>query len=133
MKSLHVLAPIQSPYNFWTVSLLYTWFSMFPCWNQQLQIQLLITFNPHPCQSLLMMNWISKFPKSLTPRSTTIIVPESYCILSVGQGMRALTKKLPGSSLLNSEMLLNSLWISTLHIQPSLALLQVFEVFFFFG
>src|SRR5882724_10338540 len=66
------------------------------------------------------MNRNSKSPKSSTPRLTADIVPASYCILSVGQGMRALTKKLPGSSLLSSDMLRNLLWISTLHIQPSL-------------
>src|SRR5882724_1710972 len=84
-------------------------------------------FNPHPHQSLSMMNWNSKSLKSSTPRLTTDVVPESYCILSVGQGMRALTKKLPGSLLPSSDILLNLLWISTLHIQPSLALFQVFD------
>src|SRR5882724_8051441 len=34
-KSLHFLAPILSPFNFQTVSALYTKFSTFPCWNQQ--------------------------------------------------------------------------------------------------
>src|SRR5882724_1088101 len=36
MKSLHFLAPIPSPYDFRTVSVLYTWFSTSQCWNQQL-------------------------------------------------------------------------------------------------
>src|SRR5882724_278709 len=67
-------------------------------------------------------------PKSSTPRLTTDVVPASYCILSVGQGMRAPMKKLPGSSLPNSDMLLNLLQISTLHIQPSLVLFQVFDL-----
>src|SRR5882724_9785267 len=84
-------------------------------------------FNPQPRQSLLMMNQNLKSPKSSTPRLTTNIVPASYCILSVGQVMRALTKKLPGSSLPSSDMLLNLLRISTLHIQPSLVLFQVFD------
>ena len=52
----------------------------------------------------------------------------SYCILSIGQVMRTLMKKLSGSSLLNLDMLLNLLWISTLHIQPSLVLFQVFDL-----
>src|SRR5882724_4816284 len=74
-KSLHDLAPIPSCYDFWTVFVLYTQYSMFPCWNQQLRIRSLIAFNPHPCQALLMMNPNSKFPKYLTQRLTTSIVP----------------------------------------------------------
>src|SRR5882724_7110964 len=126
MKSLHFLAPIQSLSNFQTVSTLYTQFSMSQCWNQQLQIQFSIVFNPHPCQSLLMMNWNSKSPKSSTSRLTTDVVPASYCILSIGQGMRALMRKLPGSLLPSSDMLPNLLQIYTLHIQPSLVLFQAF-------
>jgi len=38
MKSLHFLAPILSPYNFQTVTVLYTQFSTSQCWNQQLRI-----------------------------------------------------------------------------------------------
>src|SRR5882724_6719908 len=75
-----------------------------------------------------MTNWNSKSPKSLTPRLTTVIIPANYCILSIGQGMRALMKKLPGSLLLSSDMLLNLLQISTLHIQPSLVPFQVFDL-----
>src|SRR5882724_11990031 len=126
-KSLHSLAPILSLSDFRTVSELYTRYSTSQCWNQQLRIRFPIEFNPHPCQSLSMMNWNWKSPKSSTPRLTTDIVPASYCILSIGQGMRVLTKKLPGSSLLNSDMLPNLLQISTLHIQPSLVLFQVFD------
>src|SRR5882724_238609 len=74
------------------------------------------------------MNRNSKSPKSSTPRLTTDVMPASYCILSVGQGMRALMRKLPGSSLPNLDMLPNSLWISTLPIQPSLVLCQVFDL-----
>src|SRR5882724_4060246 len=36
MKSLHSLAPILSLSDFWTVSALYTQYSMSQCWNQQL-------------------------------------------------------------------------------------------------
>src|SRR5882724_8147162 len=122
MKTLHSLAPIQSLSDFQTVSALYTWFSTSQCWNQQLQIRFPIKFNPHPHQSLSTMNRNSKSPKSSTPRLTTDIVPANYCILSIGQVMRALTKKLPGS------LLPNLLWISTLHIQPSLVLCQVFDL-----
>src|SRR5882724_3836785 len=133
MKSLHSLAPIQSLSDFQTVSALYTQFSMSQCWNQQLQIRFPIVFNPHPCQSLLMMNQNLKSLKSSTPRLTTDIVPASYCILSIGQVMRALMKKLPGSSLPSSDMLLNLLQISTLHIQPSLVPFQVFDLGTFQG
>src|SRR5882724_5058745 len=108
MKSLHSLAPTLSLSDFQTVSVLYTWSSTSQCWNQQLRIQFLIGFNPHPCQSLSTMNQNSKSPKSSTPRLTTNIMPASYCILSIGQGMRALTKKLPGFSLPNLDMLPNS-------------------------
>jgi len=55
-------------------------------------------------------------------------MPASYCILSVGQGMRALTKKLPGSSLPNSDMLLNSLRISTLPIQQVWSSVKLFDL-----
>src|SRR5882724_5271419 len=101
---------------------------MSQCWNQQLRIRFPIEFNPHPCQSLSTMNQNLKSPKSLTPRLTTDIVPASYCILSIGWGMRAPTKKLPGSSLPNSDMLPNSLQISTLPIQPSLVHCQIFDL-----
>jgi len=37
MKSLHILAPIPSHYDFWTVSALYPRYSTFPCWNQKLR------------------------------------------------------------------------------------------------
>src|SRR5882724_7828647 len=107
--------------------MLYIRYSTSLCWNQKLQIQFPIEFSPHPHQSLLMMNQSSKSPKSSTPRLTTDVVPASYCILSIGQGMRALTKKLPGSSLPNSDMLPNSLQISTLPIQPSLVHCQIFR------
>src|SRR5882724_4251633 len=84
-------------------------------------------FNPHPHQSFSTMNQNLKSLKSLTPILTTNVMPASYCILSIGQGMRALMKKLPGSSLPNLDMLPNLLQISTLHIQPSLVLFQVFD------
>ena len=74
------------------------------------------------------MNLNSKSPKSSTPRLTTDVVPAIYCILSIGQGMRSLTNKIPGSSLPSSDMLLNLLQISTLHIHPSLVLFQVFDL-----
>ena len=63
----------------------------------------------------------------LNSKLTTILVPASYCILSIGQGMRALMKKLPGSLLLSLDMLPKLLQISTLHIQPSPVLFQVSE------
>src|SRR5882724_3821389 len=84
-------------------------------------------FNSHPYQSLSMMNWNSNFMKSSTPRLTTVIMPACYCILSIGQGMRALTKKISGYLLPNSDMLQNLLWTSTLHTWPSMTLCQVFN------
>jgi len=83
---------------------------------------------PPPHQSLLRMNWNLKSLKSSIPRLTTDVMPASYWILSIGQGMRALMKKLPGSSLPSSDMLPNLLQISTLHIQPSLVLFQAFDL-----
>src|SRR5882724_9689041 len=73
-----------------------------------------------------MTNPNSKSRKYSTPRLTIAVVPANYCISSIGQGMKVLTKKLHGSSLLKSDTLPNSLQISTLHTQPSLALYQVF-------
>src|SRR5882724_6514513 len=70
---------------------------------------------PHPHQSLLMMHQNLKFLKSLTPKLTITIMPASYCILSIGKGMRALMRKHPGYSLPNSDMLLNLLWTCTQH------------------
>ena len=75
MKSLCSQAPTPSPYDFPTVSVLYTQFSTSQCWNQQLQIQFQIMFNPHPCQLLLMTNQNLKSLKSLTPRLTTDVMP----------------------------------------------------------
>src|SRR5882672_5233363 len=46
-KSLHNLAPIPSLSDFWTVSALYTQFSMSQCWNQQPPIRSLIESSPH--------------------------------------------------------------------------------------
>jgi len=85
-----------------------------------------IRFNPH-AQSLLMMNRIQKSPKSSTPRLTTDAA-SNYVSCLLDRVLRALTKKLPGSSLPNSDMLLNSLWISTLPIQPSLVLCQISDL-----
>jgi len=68
-----------------------------------------------------------KISKILNSKIDTNVMPASYYILSVGQGMRALMKKLSGSSLPSSDMLPNLLQMSTLHIQPSLALFQVFD------
>jgi len=48
MKYLHSLAPITSPYDFQKVFMLYTQFFMSPCWNQQLWIWSLMSFNPTP-------------------------------------------------------------------------------------
>src|SRR5882724_12291761 len=76
-----------------------------------------------------MTNLNSKFLKHLTHRLTTTIVPANYYILSIGQVMRVLTKKLLGYSLPNLDTLLNLLQTFTLHTQPNLALCQVFPNF----
>src|SRR5882724_5676396 len=47
-KSLHTLAPIQSPYDFHMTSEQYTWYSTSQCWNQHSRIQSRIGFNPTP-------------------------------------------------------------------------------------
>jgi len=124
-KSLHDPAPIPSCYDFWTVSVLYTRYSTFPCWNQRFRIRSLIAFNPTPA---ITVDNEPKFKISeiLDSKLTTAVVPANYCILSIGQGMRVLTKKLLGYLLPNLDMLPNSLRISTLHTQPNLALYQVF-------
>src|SRR5882724_8284528 len=88
MKSLHDLAPIPSCYDFRTVSVLYTRYSTFPCWNQRFRIRSLIAFNPHPRQSLSTMNLNLKSQKYSTQKLITAVVPANYCILSNGQGMR---------------------------------------------
>ena len=48
-----------------------------------------------------------KISEILDSKIDNCIVPANYCILSVGQGMRVLTKKPLGYSLPNSDMLLN--------------------------
>src|SRR5882672_12430503 len=72
------------------------------------------------------MNLNLKFPKSLIPKSTIDVVPADYSTLSIGQVTRALTKRLPGSSLPNSVTPQNLFLISTRCTQPNLALCQVF-------
>jgi len=103
-----------------------TRYSTFPCWRPATPNPIPDHIQPPPRQSLWMTNPNSKSWKYSTQRLTTAVVPANYCILYVGQGMRVLTKKLLGYLLPNSDMLLNSLQISTLHTQPSLALYQVF-------
>src|SRR5882724_1974703 len=126
-KSLHTLAPIQSPYDSHMTSEQYTRYSTSQCWNQHSQIQFRIGFNPHPYPSLLKTNLNSRFPTSLTPRLTTNIAA-NFNTLSDGRATKALTKKPLGSTPLNLEMLLNLLWIFTWPILPSQALSQIFEV-----
>src|SRR5882672_10935723 len=53
-------------------------------------------------------------------------MPANYSTLSVGLVTKALTKKHPGYSLLNSVMPQNLFPIFTRHTQPNLALCQVF-------
>src|SRR5882724_2585379 len=127
MKSLHTLAPIQSPYDSHMTSEQYTQYSMSQCWNQHSQIKFRIRFNQRPYPSLSKTNPNSRFPTSLTPRLTTDITA-NFNTLSYGQATKALTKKPLGSTPLNLEMLPNLLQIFTWPILPSQALSQIFEV-----
>src|SRR5882724_9006149 len=127
MKSLHTLAPIQSPYNSHTTSKQYTWYSMSQCWNQHSQIQSQIGFNPRPYPSLLKTNLNSRFLTSLTPRLTTDVTA-NFNTLSDGWATKALMKKPLGSMLMNLETLPNLLQIFTWPTHPSQALSQIFEV-----
>src|SRR5882724_5655711 len=126
-KSLHTLAPIQSPYDSHTTSKQYTRYSTSQCWNQHSQIQSQIGFNPCPYPSLSKTNLNSRFPTSLMPRLTTDIAA-NFNTLSNGWAMKALMKKPLGSMPLNLEMLPNLLRIFTWPILPSQALSQIFEV-----
>src|SRR5882724_7947848 len=47
---IHLKRKILTEACVWTVSTLYTQFSMSQCWNQQLRIRFLIAFNPHTHQ-----------------------------------------------------------------------------------
>src|SRR5882672_118664 len=125
-KSLHDPAPIPSCYDFRTVSALYTRYSTSLCWNQQLQTQFPIEFNPHLRQLQSMMNPNSKFPKSSIPRLTTDVVPANSFTLSAGLVTKALTKKPLGSLHPNSDMLRNLSRIFTWHTLPNPALCRVF-------
>jgi len=81
-----------------------------------------ITFNPTPT-NIVDDKLDSKSPKSSTPRLTTNVMPAGYCIFSIGQGMRALMKKLldPHSKLGHGSEL-----VADFHsaYQPSLVLFQ---------
>jgi len=123
----YTLAPTLSLSDFQTVSELYIRSSTFNVGTSNSD-PIPDRFQPPPPPIIVNDERNSKSPKSSTPRLTTDVMPASYCILSDGQVMRALTKKLPGSSLPNSDMLPNSLRISTLPIQPSLVLCQVFDL-----
>src|SRR5882672_7554974 len=125
MKSLHTMAPTQSPYDSHTTSKQYTWYSTSQCWNQHFRIQYRIRFNLCPHLSLSKTNLNSKSPKSSIPRLTTDIAA-SFNTLSDGQATKALTKKPLGSMPMSSEMLLNLLWISTWPIHPNQARTQIF-------
>jgi len=77
-----------------------------------------IEFNPHPRQSLLTMKPEFEISEILDSKIDNQCHACKLLYLVDGQGMRAPTKKPPGSSLPNS------LRISTLPIQPSLVLCQ---------
>src|SRR5467141_819104 len=127
MKSLHTLAPTQSPCDSHMTSEQYTWYSTSQCWNQHFRIQYRIGFNLRPHLSLSKTNPNSKSPKSSIPRLTTDVVA-SFNILSDGQATKALTKKPLGSMPMSSGTPPNSLRISTWPIHPNQARTQIFEV-----
>src|SRR5882724_3183417 len=126
-KSLHTLAPIQSPYDSHTTSKQYTQYSMSQCWNQHSRIQFRIGLNQHPYPSLSKTNLNLKFPTSLMPRLTTDVAA-NFNILSDGWATKALTNKPLGSMPMSSELLPNLLWTFTWPTHPSWALSQIFEV-----
>src|SRR5882724_2556147 len=126
-KSLHTLAPIQSPHNSHMTSKQYTRYSTSQCWNQHSRIQSQIGFNQCPCPSLSKTNPNSRFPTSLMPRLTTDVT-ENFNTLSDGQATKAPMKKPLGSMPMSLEMLLNLLWTFTWPTHPSRALSQIFEV-----
>src|SRR5467141_1826143 len=127
MKSLHTLAPTQSPCDSHMTSEQYTWYSTSQCWNQHFRIQYRIGFNLRPHLSLSKTNPNSKSPKSSIPRLTTDVTP-SCNILSDGQATKALTKKPLGSMPMSSGTPPNLLRISTWPIHPNQARTQIFEV-----
>ena len=125
-RSLHDQAHTPSLYDFWTVSTLYTQFSMSPCWSQPFQTPFLIE-----CSLLHLRLWSTtnrnlRFLRYWTPRSTTVDVPVNYCTLSVGQATKAQMRKPRGYSLPNSDTLPNLFQNSTPSTLPNLALCQNF-------
>ena len=100
-RSLHDLAHTLSLYNFQTVFALYTQYSTSQCWSQPFRTPFLIESSPLHLQSWSTTNWNSRFPRYWTQRSTTDDMPANYCTLSIGQAMKAQTKKPRGYSLPN--------------------------------
>ena len=126
MRSLHDLAHTPSPYDFRTVFVLYTRYSTSQCWSQPFR-----TLFPIESSLLHLWSWSttnqnSRSPRYWTPRLTTVDVPANYCTLSVGQAMKAQTKKPRGYLVPNSDTLPNLLWNSTPSTPPNLALCQSF-------
>jgi len=135
MKSLHP-GTHSITYDFQKVSVLYTQYSMFPCWNQQPWIQSQSHSTP---PSSIKCQWQPEFEMSeiLDSKIDNHCCACKLCILSVGQVMRTLMKKLPDTCFPNSDMLPNSFQTSTQPTQPSLSLCQVSSlkllVFFILG
>ena len=100
-RSLHDPAHTLSLYDFWTVFALYTQFSMSQCWNQPFQTTSLIESSLLHLRSWSTTNQNSRSPRYWTPRLITVDVPANYCTLSIGQAMKAQTKKPRGYSLPN--------------------------------
>ena len=93
MRSLLDLAHTPSPYDFWTVFALYTRYSTSQCWSQPFRTLFPIKSSLPHLRPWSMMNQNLRSPRYWIPRSTTVDVPANYCTLSIGQAMKAQTKK----------------------------------------
>jgi len=106
---------------------LYTQYSTSNVGNQHSE-SIPIEFNPHPCQSLSMMNWNSKNLRNPHSKIDNQCCACKLLYLVHWTGYEGTDKET--SWILTSELRHASelLQISTLHIQPSLVLCQVFDL-----
>jgi len=110
MKSLHDLTTTQSPCNFWT-SMLYTQFSMSPCWNQNSWAGSPNKFSLCLHPSLSMTNPNSKSLRFLTPRSITDTKPASSSTLLMDRIWRHWQRNLLDTCIWTWKCFRNSLWL----------------------
>jgi len=128
MKSLHSLTPILSFSNFQTVSVLYTSFPHLNVGTRKSKSNSRLHSTPTPANHCQWWTGIWNLRNPWLQDWQPMLCLASYCILSVGQGMRGTDKET--SWILASELghASKPLQISTLHIQPSLILCQVFDL-----